>query len=149
MWHIFRGRIQVVFSPSFTSIPPQIHHQKTTICRHVFAKTPAKTPSQHAVKKLSTKTTAEPKPCRHLSKSGSVARRKDHISIGGAYVRTGLYNRSAKYGVERRSRGRRKSKNQPIHLQNTRLKLQRKGKGWGGLNVEQHHAGGEGIVDDK
>jgi hypothetical protein len=30
-WHVFRGRINVVFSPSFTSIPPQIHHQKTTI----------------------------------------------------------------------------------------------------------------------
>jgi hypothetical protein len=65
MWHIFRERIQVVFSPSFTSIPPQIHHQKTTICRHVFAKTPAKTPSHHARKKLR-KTTAEPKLCRHL-----------------------------------------------------------------------------------
>jgi hypothetical protein len=28
MWRVFRGRINVVFSPSFTSIPPQIHHQK-------------------------------------------------------------------------------------------------------------------------
>jgi hypothetical protein len=47
----FRWQIQVVFSPSFTSIPPQIHHQKTIICTTFFAKTPAKTPSDHSGKK--------------------------------------------------------------------------------------------------
>jgi len=50
MWHDFRGRINVVFSPSFTSNPPQIHHQKTTIYHHVFTKTPVKTPFHHAKK---------------------------------------------------------------------------------------------------
>jgi hypothetical protein len=40
----FARRINVVFSPSFTSLPPQIHHQKTAICTMFFAKTPAKTP---------------------------------------------------------------------------------------------------------
>jgi hypothetical protein len=29
---------------------PQIHHQKTTICHHVFAKTPVKTPFHHPQK---------------------------------------------------------------------------------------------------
>ena len=42
MWHVFRGRIKVVFPPSFTSLPPQIHHQKTTICTTFFAKNPHK-----------------------------------------------------------------------------------------------------------
>jgi len=28
--------------PAFTSNPPQIHHQKTTFCTPVFAKTPSK-----------------------------------------------------------------------------------------------------------
>jgi hypothetical protein len=34
----FSDRISVVFPPPFTSIPPQIHHQKTTICTTFFAK---------------------------------------------------------------------------------------------------------------
>jgi len=54
MWHVFRGQINVVFSPSFTSIPPQIHHQKTTIRTTFFEKTPAKTPFHHT-KKISKK----------------------------------------------------------------------------------------------
>jgi hypothetical protein len=40
----FARPINVVFSPSFTILPPQIHHQKTTICTTFFAKTPAKPP---------------------------------------------------------------------------------------------------------
>jgi hypothetical protein len=64
MWHVFRGRIKAVFSPSFTSIPPQIHHQKTTICHHVFAKTPAKMPfhqpREKYVKKNNSRTEALP-----------------------------------------------------------------------------------------
>jgi hypothetical protein len=38
----FRGRNKVIFRPSVTSVPPQIHHQRTTIYQQVFAKTPAK-----------------------------------------------------------------------------------------------------------
>src|SRR3981189_821406 len=45
MWHIFRSRKDGVFSPCFTTNPPQPHHQKTTFCTPLFAKTPAKTPS--------------------------------------------------------------------------------------------------------
>jgi hypothetical protein len=42
--------INVAFPPSSTSIPPQVHHQKTTICTPFFAKTPAKTPVHHTRK---------------------------------------------------------------------------------------------------
>jgi len=47
----FASEKHAVFSPSFTSVPPQIHHQKATICPTFFAKTPAKTPLHHAKKK--------------------------------------------------------------------------------------------------
>jgi hypothetical protein len=40
-----------VNSPRFTSNPPQLHHPKTTLKTHIFAKPPAKTPLHHAIKK--------------------------------------------------------------------------------------------------
>jgi hypothetical protein len=40
----FPRRLKRVFSPRSTINPPQFHHQKTTFCTPLFAKTPAKTP---------------------------------------------------------------------------------------------------------
>src|SRR5258705_9759417 len=75
-------------------------------------------------------------------------RRKSHRSIRPAYVRTGLHKLSTEHSIDCRSRGRRQRKNQAIYLQNTRLKLKRKSKARGRLNVEQRNAKGEVIVDD-
>jgi hypothetical protein len=47
------------------SVPPQINHQKTTICTTFFAKPPQKHPPPPK-KIIRKKTTAEPKLCRHL-----------------------------------------------------------------------------------
>jgi len=38
----------VVSSPRFTTNPPQSHHQKTTFCTPLFAKTAANAPVHHA-----------------------------------------------------------------------------------------------------
>jgi hypothetical protein len=46
----FGAQKLTVNSPRFTSNPPRIHHQKTTLRTHLSAKTPAKTPFRHAKK---------------------------------------------------------------------------------------------------
>ena len=48
----FATRKATVRAPPFTSIPPRIHHQKTTFCHPFFPKTPAKTPNPLNTKKI-------------------------------------------------------------------------------------------------
>jgi len=47
----FACDFNVVFSPRSPHIPPQFHHQKTTLSHLFFAKTPAKTHLYHTRKK--------------------------------------------------------------------------------------------------
>src|SRR5438477_6149825 len=42
-WKIFKTGKVLANSPQITTIPPQIHHQKTTFCHPFFPKPPAKT----------------------------------------------------------------------------------------------------------
>ena len=42
MWRIFRSRLNTIFSPRFTSIPPRFHHQNTTQKHCVLPKNPCK-----------------------------------------------------------------------------------------------------------
>jgi hypothetical protein len=42
----FQPQISTINSPQFTTIPPQIHHQKTTRCTRLFPKHPSKTPTK-------------------------------------------------------------------------------------------------------
>jgi hypothetical protein len=63
MWHIFRGVFNAIFWPSFTSIPPRFHHQKTTSLQQVFAKTPLKSPSAAFLKNR--RVNANPHPTKH------------------------------------------------------------------------------------
>jgi hypothetical protein len=43
MWHVFAVHKMTVNTPRFATIPPQIHHQKTTFYYPFLPKPPAKT----------------------------------------------------------------------------------------------------------
>jgi hypothetical protein len=49
--HIFQGRKTRRLITTFTTYSPQTHHEKTTICTRIFAKTPAKTTIHQLQKK--------------------------------------------------------------------------------------------------
>jgi hypothetical protein len=51
-WHVFRARKLTINFPSFTSNPPQLHHQNTTFYHPFSPKPPAKTRSHHPQKSL-------------------------------------------------------------------------------------------------